>query len=246
MVADAVAVRAVRADGRCVMSAVTSALAMPLPMPLPMSGALLAAAIAAETMPPSALSPALDATAALASTDARRIASAILEVLAGMRSITDAALALGITSARYYALEARAVSGLIAACEPRGPGPVIGVGLPAELERLRAERDRLKAEAARYQALARIAQGAFALPVLPATTGTTPRPRATTVAKRSATPPPDGALSGRSRKKRRPTVRALRLATRVRDAGAAGGAPAGSTAAALAPTPVTSQPEDKA
>lgn len=108
-----------------------------------------------------------DALAAPASGDARRIASAILEVLAGMRSITDAALALGVTPARYYALEARAVGGLIAACEPRGPGPGAGAGLPAELDRLRAERDRLKAEAARYQTLARISQGAFALPALP-------------------------------------------------------------------------------
>lgn len=203
------------------------------------------ACVAPSAAPASLPAPVRDDAVATASNDARRIASAILDVLAGMRSITDAALALGITSARYYALEARAVSGLIAACEPRGPGPVIGVGLPAELERLRAERDRLKAEAARYQALARIAQGAFALPALPATTGMTSRPSATTVAKRSATPLPPGA-SGRSRKKRRPTVRALRLATRVRDAGAVGGAPAGSTATAPPPTPTTGQPEDKA
>jgi hypothetical protein len=186
-----------------------------------------------------------DVVAVTASNDARRLASAILEVLAGMRSITDAALALGITAARYYALEARAVSGLIAACEPRGPGPVIGVGLPAELERLRAERDRLKAEAARYQTLARIAQGAFALPVLPATTGTSARSAATSAAKRSAAPVPTSALS-RGRKKRRPTVRALRLATRVRDAGPASGAPAGSTVATPPPTPAPGQPEDRA
>lgn len=189
--------------------------------------------------------PPLDVAAVAASSDARRIASAILEVLAGMRSITDVALALGITAARYYALEARAVSGLITACEPRGPGPVIGVGLPAELERLRAERDRLKAEAARYQTLARIAQGAFALPALPATTGTSARPGATAAATRSAAPPPTGALS-HGRKKRRPTVRALRLATRVRDAGSAGGTPAGSTAVLPPSTPAPGQPEDRA
>ena len=194
---------------------------------------------ASLTLPPL---PALDGVVVAASGDARRIASAILEVLAGMRSITDAALALGITAARYYALEARAVGGLIAACEPRGPGPVTGVGLPAEVERLRAERDRLKAEAARYQTLARIAQGAFALPALPATTGTSER---TTAAKRSAVAPPSGVLA-RGRKKRRPTVRALRLATRVRDAGTAGGAPAGSTAASPPPIPTPGQPEDRA
>lgn len=222
--------------------------------PLPSSPSVTSDQTAAGSIPTDAssaqpfpvASPPPDAVAVMAaSNDARRLASAILEVLAGMRSITDVALALGITAARYYALEARAVGGLIAACEPRGPGPVIGVGLPAELERLRAERDRLKAEAARYQTLARIAQGAFALPVLPAATGTTARSAATSAGKRLAAPPPTGALN-RSRKKRRPTVRALRLATRVRDAGPAGGAPAASTAAPPPPIPAPSQPEDKA
>lgn len=221
---------------------------------LPVADPVLTATPAPATAPPSGADtsltlpplPPLDATVMVASGDARRIASAILEVLAGMRSITDVALALGITAARYYALEARAVSGLIAACEPRGPGPVIGVGLPAELERLRAERDRLKAEAARYQTLARIAQGAFALPVAP-TTVTTGAARSSAVGatKRPATPAVVNA-AGRSRKKRRPTVRALRLATRVRDAGLAGGAPAGSTAALPPPTPANGQPEDRA
>jgi len=176
--------------------------------------------------------------------EARRLASAILEVLAGMRSITDIALALGVTPARYYALEARAVGGLIAACEPRGPGPNAGAGLPAELERLRAERDRLKAEAARYQTLARIAQGAFALPMAPAaaSSGTTTR---TTSTKR----PSAAIMASRTtpeRKKRRPTVRALRMAARVRDAGAAGGPPAGSTSPLPSATPAPGQLEDRA
>lgn len=178
-----------------------------------------------------------------ATSEARRLASAILDVLAGMRSITDAALALGVTPARYYALEARAVGGLISACEPRGPGPVIGVGLPAELERLRAERDRLKAEAARYQTLARIAQGAFALPVAPppaaASSGratATKRPSAATLAERTSS----------GRQKRRPTVRALRMAARVRDAGAASVTPVNATGALPAATLGTSQPEERA
>ena len=181
------------------------------------------------------------AVAVSVSGEARRLAGAILEVLAGMRSITDVAVALGVTPARYYVLEARAVGGLISACEPRGPGPAIGVGLPAELERLRAERDRLKAEAARYQTLARIAQGAFALPVAPpavcsARATTTKRPSAATLAERTSS----------GRKKRRPTVRAVRVAARVRDAGAAGGSPGNSTTPLPPTIPSTSQPEDRA
>lgn len=193
-----------------------------------------------------AMATATAAVTAPASSDARRIASAILEVLAGMRSITDVALALGITPARYYALEARAVSGLIAACEPRGPGPGVGAGLPAELDRLRAERDRLKAEAARYQTLARIAQGAFALPVLPAVSfGGTTRSGAASAAKRRA-PIAVVNAAGSGRKKRRPTVRALRLATRVRDAGTNSSTLGGSTGMPPTTTSIASQPEDRA
>ena len=77
----------------------------------------------------------------VASMDARRIAGAILEVLAGIRTITDVALTLGIAPARYYHLEARAIAGLIAACEPRSSGPQGGSSLTHEVERLRSERD---------------------------------------------------------------------------------------------------------
>lgn len=176
------------------------------------------------------------------SVEARRIASAILDVLAGVRSITEAAQALGITTARYYAWESRAVTALVAACEPRNPGPVPGAALPAEIERLRAERDRLKAEAARYQALARIAQAAFGPPpstVAPVASGgggTADRPgarhrRARTAA---AVPVPNAATGPKPRQRKRPTVRALRLARQVRDAGG--------TAAPAPPAPATPPP----
>jgi hypothetical protein len=48
------------------------------------------------------------------------------------------------------------------------------------------------------------------------------------------------------RKKRRPTVRALRMAARVRDAGAAAGPPAGSTSPLPSATPAPGQLEDRA
>ena len=47
------------------------------------------------------------------SREARRLAAAILEVLAGMRSPTEAAQALSISGPRYYTLEQRALEGLV-------------------------------------------------------------------------------------------------------------------------------------
>ena len=44
------------------------------------------------------------------SRDARRFAAAILEVMAGIRTPTDAAAVLGITMQRYYILEKRALA----------------------------------------------------------------------------------------------------------------------------------------
>jgi hypothetical protein len=176
------------------------------------------------------------ATPVVASNDAKRVAGTILEVLAGVRSITDAALSLGITAARYYALEARAVAGLIAACEPRSPGPQTGHGLQAEVDRLRGERDRLRDEAARYQALARIAQTAFGPPStpLPGTSlpGLTVRQqRAARAAARNAPVPSPAA---KPRKKRIPTVRALRLAHQVQHHASSSSAAGAATPAAPA------------
>jgi hypothetical protein len=177
----------------------------------------------------------------VATTDAKRVAGTILEVLAGVRSITDAALGLGVTPARYYALEARAVAGLIAACEPRSPGPQTGHGLQAEVDRLRAERDRLRDEAARYQALARIAQTAFGPPsgqtAAPTNTAVLPgltvrQQRAARAAARTA-PLSSATAAAKPRKKRIPTVRALRLARQVQH-GAASPAASG---AATPPSP---------
>src|SRR4051794_11117365 len=57
-----------------------------------------------------------------ASSEARRLAAAILEVLAGVRGPTEMSQVLGISLARYYQLERRALAGLLAACEPRRRG----------------------------------------------------------------------------------------------------------------------------
>ena len=53
--------------------------------------------------------------------EANRLAVAILEVLAGLRTPADAAAALGISVPRYYQLETRALEGMVTALEPRPP-----------------------------------------------------------------------------------------------------------------------------
>src|SRR6202040_2657795 len=76
-----------------------------------------------------------------ASAEAKRLAAAILEVLAGARTPTEAALSLGLSLARYYVLEDRALQGMLVACEPRtmsrGPSP------QSALAALRRECDQL-------------------------------------------------------------------------------------------------------
>jgi hypothetical protein len=128
------------------------------------------------------------------SRDARRLAAAILEVLAGARLPSEAAAALGTNVPRYYLLESRALKGLVEACEPRPLGRVRTA--ESELAQVRKELDRLKRENARYAALVRAAQRTVGL---------------------SAPPPPKPAVNGKGRKKRKPTVRALRAVERLQE-----------------------------
>jgi len=102
-----------------------------------------------------------------ASREARRLAAAVLEVLAGARTPAEAAAALAVSLPRYYQLEGQALRGLLAACEskPRGRQPDAG----RELAALRQEKERWRREAARQQALVRAAQRAIGLAAPPAT-----------------------------------------------------------------------------
>ena len=95
------------------------------------------------------------------SPEARKMAAAILEVLAGNLTPADAAVAMSVSPPRYYLLETRALEGLVAACEPRSKGP--GHSLEKELESLGKEHERTKRELARAQALARVSQRAVAI-----------------------------------------------------------------------------------
>jgi hypothetical protein len=129
-----------------------------------------------------------------ASAEAKRLTAVILEVLAGARTPTQAAQALGLSLPRYYLLEVRALHGMLVACEPRrlGRGPSAESALAA----LRRECDQLRRECGRQQALVRAAQRTIGL-----------APPA---------PVPRGPQrNGKQRRRRRPTVRALRAAARL-------------------------------
>ena len=131
-----------------------------------------------------------------ASADARGLAAAILEVLAGLQTPSGAARGLGLSLARYYQLETRALAGLVAACESRRRGRQPG----SELAELRRECERLRRECARQQALVRATRRTVGL----------------------AEPPAPPAADARPRRRRRPTARALKVVARLRAAEAEG------------------------
>jgi hypothetical protein len=96
------------------------------------------------------------------SAEAKRLAAAILEGLAGVRGPQEASEALGISMTRYYHLETRALQGLVASLEPRPRGrrrsPLV------EISVLEREKARLERELKRAQALVRTAQRTIGLP----------------------------------------------------------------------------------
>jgi hypothetical protein len=127
-----------------------------------------------------------------ASREAKRLAAAILETLAGERTPLQAAQALGLSLVRYYQLEAGGLRGLLAACEPKPRGRQPDAN--ADVERLRQANARLQRDLARQQALVRLTQRAAGL--------TAP------------VPPPN--RSGKRSRKRKPSARALTVAQRLR------------------------------
>jgi hypothetical protein len=126
-----------------------------------------------------------------ASSQAKRLAAAILEVLAGGRTPLQAAEALSMSLPRYYLLESRAVHAIVLACEPgrvgRGPSP------ESALASLQRECEQLRREVARQQTLVRAAQRTIGL----------------------APPAQRPERDGKKRRKRRPTARALKAAARL-------------------------------
>lgn len=130
--------------------------------------------------------------------EANRIAVAILEVLAGTRSPAEAAAALKVSLPRYYVLETRALEGLVAACEPKPVGKQPSPD--TRIASLEKELQRARRECARQQALVRVAQRSLGLPA-------TETQKGKTAAKRD----------GRGRRRRRPAVRALKAADTLKN-----------------------------
>jgi hypothetical protein len=105
-------------------------------------------------------------TQASATSEAQRRAAVVLEVLAGIRTAQEAARLLKISTNRYYVVERKAVSGLVAACEPaarRGPTP----SLERQVHQLERALARCQRECQRQAALVRATQRAVGLPATP-------------------------------------------------------------------------------
>jgi hypothetical protein len=128
--------------------------------------------------------------------EGNRRAAAILEVLGGLRTPSEAAEVLKISLTHYYVLERKALRGLVAACEsqPKGPRVPTAEQQVATLKRQLAQCQR---ECMRQAALVRATQRAVGLP-------------AATCAKAKRTAQKTKAGAGTKRPRRKPTVRALR------------------------------------
>lgn len=123
---------------------------------------------------------------------AKRNAALILEVLAGLRTPTEASEALGVSAMRYYVLERRALEGMVQALMPRPKGKR---RRPEDaLQEAGREKVRLQREMGRLQALVRAAQRTMGLP-----------------------PPPSREKGkGEKRRRRRPQVRAVKAMALLR------------------------------
>jgi hypothetical protein len=156
------------------------------------------------------------------SREAQRFAAAILEVLAGMRTPTDAAAALGISVPRYYLWEQRALAGLVAGCEPRPVGKA--VSQRHQLAVLQQEITWLKQDCARQQALVRAAQRTIGL-------GPPPPTKSAPKAGGKAGGKAAGKAAGKKARQRRPVVRALKAVATLRAAAPMEETPADSSSA---------------
>ena len=118
--------------------------------------------------------------------ESRKHAACVLEVLTGLRTPEQAAEALGVSLPTYYNLETRALRGLVHGCTPTPPGRTLM--LLKQVRGLEIKAATLEKQLGRYQALLRNAQRAAGL----------------------APPTPVAAGKSNGRRKRQPAVRALR------------------------------------
>lgn len=118
--------------------------------------------------------------------EAKRTAAMLLSVMAGTRTVPEAAEGLGISVNHYYNLEARAIQGLVDGCEKKPKGREADPRI--EAKRLEKELEQLRRELRRSETLLRTSTRTLGLPSIP---------------DREKKP-------GEKRKKRKPMVRALR------------------------------------
>jgi hypothetical protein len=125
------------------------------------------------------------------SREAQKTAAAILDVLAGNRTPAQAAEALEMSLVRYFQLETRALHALVHSCEARPRGP--SRNPDKELSDLKRQYDKLQRELGRQQTLVRMAQRTIGL----------------------AAPAKPSPGQNQKKKRRRPTVRALKAAAHL-------------------------------
>jgi len=133
--------------------------------------------------------------------ETNRRAAIVLEVLAGIRTPSEAAEALGLSVNYYYILERKALQGLLTACQPQPKGPP-GPGLERQLTRLQKDLDKCRQECLRQASLVRATERAIGLPAV----------------SRPARPSKENTENGgkKPKRRRRPTVRAMRAAEALR------------------------------
>ena len=133
--------------------------------------------------------------------DGRVIGLTILEVLGGLKSPPEAAESLDVSLTYYYVLEAKAIEGLLLACEPKPKGPRSSP--EKQVEELRRDKERLERELLRTQAIARAAQRSLEQEI-----AKHPKPKKASASNRTK-------KVGKRRKQR--TVRALRAVDRLKN-----------------------------
>jgi hypothetical protein len=93
---------------------------------------------------------------------AKKTATVLLEVFAGLKGAGEAAEALGVSPNRYYQLEARGLQGMIHSLEPRNRGRQRTP--EKEIEGLKELVSRQEREISRLQALVRAARRTMGIP----------------------------------------------------------------------------------
>jgi hypothetical protein len=141
--------------------------------------------------------------------ETKRRAAVVLEVLAGMRTPSEAASVLGLSVSYYYLLERKALQGLMKGCQPQPKGSA-GPGLEREMARLQKELDKSRQECLRQASLVRASERAMGLPG---------------IAKPAGPGKGNSARQGKKAKRRRPSIRAMRAAKTLRQDSSLGKTP---------------------